>query len=233
VPLLEVNHMQAHILSHFIKDEHPPPSFPFLGVTLSGGHTQLVQVDDYFSFTELGSTLDDAIGEAFDKCGKALGLGYPAGPRIDHLAKSGNPLAFPFPIPKVKGLHLSYSGVKTAVLNFLHNQTQKNADFIQNNLVDLCASIQHTLIQIILQKISSCVTQSGLTQIALGGGVAANSALRSQLLKLAEQNNWKAFLPPLAYTTDNAAMIGIAAYHKFITHQHGSIDQSASARLPI
>ena len=153
IPLIEVNHLQGHLLSHFIRDEHPTPQFPFLGITVSGGHTQIVKLDGHFELEELGTTLDDAIGEAFDKCGKVMGLGYPAGPHIDRYAKEGDPHAYRFPIPKVDGLNVSYSGFKTAVLNFLHKNKQKNPSFIEDNLPDLCASIQFTLIQIIVEKI--------------------------------------------------------------------------------
>ena len=231
IPLIDVNHMQAHLLTHFIKDEHPAPSFPFLGVTVSGGHTQLVLVKDYFDFELIGTTLDDAIGEAFDKCGKILGLGYPAGPIIDKLAKTGNPKAFSFPIPKVPGLNLSYSGFKTNVINFIHKNMQKDADFIESNRNDLCASIQYTLIEIIFQKIEKAVEQHQVSKVVLGGGVSANSGLRSKLKATAVQKGWEVFLPPFAYTTDNAAMIGIVGYLKYQKEHFGSLKESASARL--
>ena len=233
IPLIEVHHLQAHLLCHFIASDLPVPTFPFLGITVSGGHTQLVQVDDYFSFTELGTTLDDAIGEAFDKCGKAMGLGYPAGPEIDKLAQNGNPNTFQFPIPKVPGLDVSYSGFKTAVINFLHKHTQKDPDFITNNLTDLCASIQSTLINIIFEKIEMAVAQTSISQIAIGGGVAANSGLRYKLNQEARKRGWTVFLPPMAYTTDNAAMIGIVGYFKFRKKQYASLGQAASARMPL
>ena len=231
IPLIDVNHMQAHLLAHFIKDEHPNPSFPFLGITVSGGHTQLVLVKDYFDFELIGTTLDDAIGEAFDKCGKILGLGYPAGPIIDKLAKTGNPKAFSFPVPKVPGLNLSYSGFKTNVINFIHKNMQKDADFIKANLNDLCASIQYTLIEIIFQKIEKAVEQYQVSKVVLGGGVSANSGLRSKLEATAIQKGWEVFLPPFAFTTDNAAMIGIVGYLKYQKEDFGSLKESASARL--
>jgi N6-L-threonylcarbamoyladenine synthase len=231
IPLIDVNHMQAHLLAHFIKDEHPNPSFPFLGITVSGGHTQLVLVKDYFDFELIGTTLDDAIGEAFDKCGKILGLGYPAGPIIDKLAKTGNPKAFSFPVPKVPGLNLSYSGFKTNVINFIHKKMQKDADFIEANLNDLCASIQYTLIEIIFQKIEKAVEQYQVSKVVLGGGVSANSGLRFKLESTAIQKGWEVFLPPFAYTTDNAAMIGIVGYLKYQKEDFGSLKESASARL--
>ncbi|MGB1448321.1 MAG: tRNA (adenosine(37)-N6)-threonylcarbamoyltransferase complex transferase subunit TsaD [Flavobacteriaceae bacterium] len=233
IPLIEVNHLQGHLLSHFIRDEHPTPQFPFLGITVSGGHTQIVNLDGHFELEELGTTLDDAIGEAFDKCGKVMGLGYPAGPHIDRYAKEGDPHAYRFPIPKVDGLNVSYSGFKTAVLNFLHKNKQKNPSFIEDNLPDLCASIQFTLIQIIVEKIERAVLQTGIKEIAIGGGVAANSGLRNTLTKMAEDNNWTLHLPPFAYTTDNAAMIGIVGYFKYNEQRFGTLDQSATARLPI
>lgn len=233
IPLIEVNHLQGHLLSHFIKDDCPQPNFPFLGVTVSGGHTQIVQVNGFFAFDEIGTTLDDAIGEAFDKCGKIMGLGYPAGPHIDRLAKEGNPLAFSFPIPKVEGLNVSYSGFKTAVVNFLHNQQQKTPTFIEDHLSDLCASIQHTLIQIICEKIIKAVAQTQIKEVAIGGGVAANSGLRSRLSDLASKNQWTLHLPPFAYTTDNAAMIGIVGYYKFREKMFAHLGQAATARLSI
>ena len=231
VPLIDVNHMQAHLLVHFIKDEFPVPTFPFIGVTVSGGHTQIVKVKDYLDFELLGTTLDDAIGEAFDKCGKVLGLGYPAGPAIDKKAKSGNPKAFDFPIPNTLNLDLSFSGFKTAVINFIHKNTQKDKHFIEENINDLCASIQYTLIEIIFQKIEKAVNLYNLTQIVLGGGVSANSGLRSKLEKAAQEKGWNVYLPPLAYTTDNAAMIGIVGYIKYLNKDFGNIRESASARL--
>jgi len=231
IPLIDVNHMQAHLLVHFIKDEHPTPTFPFLGVTVSGGHTQLVLVKDYFEFELIGTTLDDAIGEAFDKCGKILGLGYPAGPIIDKLAKTGNSKAFSFPVPKVPGLNLSYSGFKTNVINFIHKNMQKDTGFIDANLNDLCASIQYTLIEIIFQKIEKAVDQHQVSKVVLGGGVSANSGLRSKLETTAVQKGWNIYLPPLAYTTDNAAMIGIVGYLKHQKEDFGSLKEAASARL--
>lgn len=233
IPLLEVNHLQGHLLSHFIADEFPIPAFPFLGVTVSGGHTQIVEVNDYFEMTELGKTLDDAIGEAFDKCGKVMGLGYPAGPQIDRLAKEGNPNAFRFPIPAVEGLNMSFSGFKTAVINFLHKNVQKKPTFITENLPDLCASVQNTLIAIIFQKIQKAVDQTGIKEIAIGGGVAANSGLRNTLMAEAKKQQWNVHIPPLKYTTDNAAMIGIVGYLKYQRREFGSLKQGATARLAL
>ena len=232
IPLIPIHHMQGHLLVHFIEDERlKAPAFPFLGVTVSGGHTQLVLVNDYFEMELLGTTLDDAIGEAFDKCGKKMGLPYPAGPSIDRLAKEGNPNAFSFPISKLKGYHVSYSGVKTAFTNFIANQTQKNPDFIEENLADLCASLQYTLVQIILVKIERIVQEKELTQIVIGGGVAANSEIRSQLLLKEQSEGWQVYLPPLEYTTDNAAMIGITAYYRMQQKSFGTLSDRSDARL--
>jgi len=232
IPLIDVHHMQAHILAHFIDDPRQnKPQFPFLGITVSGGHTQIVRVEDHFEMKEIGTTLDDAIGEAFDKCGKIMGLGYPAGPEIDRRAKEGNPHAFSFPIPKVEGLNVSFSGFKTAVINFIHKHQQKEADFVDKNLNDLCASIQHTLITIIFNKIEKAVATTGINEIAIGGGVAANSGLRNKLKAQETEKGWTVHLPPFAYTTDNAAMIGIVGYLKYKKKRWGSLDQNASARL--
>ena len=232
IPLLPINHMQGHLLAHFIKDENfIPPDFPFLGVTLSGGHTQLILVKEYFKMELIGTSLDDAIGEAFDKCGKRMGLNYPAGHQIDKLAKDGDHTRFKFPINNLKGYNVSYSGVKTSFTNFI--QKQKDPKFITKNLNDLCASLQYTLIQIILIKIEKAVQDYGINQIVIGGGVAANSEIRKQLNNIAKSKNWKVFLPSIAYSTDNAAMIGIAGYYKLLQKNYGRISDSPQARLKI
>ena len=232
LPLLPINHMQGHLLVHFIEEEGiQSPQFPFLGVTVSGGHTQLVLVKSHFEMEVLGTTLDDAIGEAFDKCGKRMGLAYPSGPQIDKLAQAGDPHRFAFPIPNLKGYNVSYSGVKTAFTNFIHQQSSKNERFIEENLNDLCASLQYTLVQIILTKIEEVAEAYPLNQIVIGGGVAANSELRNQLLKKEQSKKWQVFLPPLKYTTDNAAMIGIAAYFKLQDKQFGSLTDASLSRL--
>ena len=234
IPLIEVNHMQAHILCHFIKNkEKKPPRFPFLGVTISGGHTQLILVEDYFKMTQIGTTLDDAIGEAFDKCGKKMGLDYPAGPEIDKLARNGNPDAFKFPIPKVKHFDVSYSGVKTAFLNLISKNINKNPNFIKDNLNDLCASIQKTLVEIIMNKIEKAKNSLKINRVVIGGGVAANSEIRRVLDDMSVSSDWEIFIPPFQYTTDNAAMIGIAAYYKLKKNQLGEMNQSVNARLVI
>ena len=232
LPLLPINHMQGHLLVHFIEEEGiQSPQFPFLGVTVSGGHTQLVLVKSHFEMEVLGTTLDDAIGEAFDKCGKRMGLAYPSGPQIDKLAQAGDPHRFAFPIPNLKGYNVSYSGVKTAFTNFIHQQSSKNERFIEENLNDLCASLQYTLVQIILTKIEEVAEAYPLNQIVIGGGVAANSELRNQLLKKEQSKKWQVFLPPLKYTTDNAAMIGIAAYFKLQDKKFGSLTDASLSRL--
>ncbi|MDG2235814.1 MAG: tRNA (adenosine(37)-N6)-threonylcarbamoyltransferase complex transferase subunit TsaD [Flavobacteriaceae bacterium] len=232
IPLLPINHMQGHLLAHFIEDENfIPPDFPFLGVTLSGGHTQLILVKEYFKMELIGTSLDDAIGEAFDKCGKRMGLNYPAGHQIDKLAKDGDHTRFKFPINKLKGYNVSYSGVKTSFTNFI--QKQKDPKFITKNLNDLCASLQYTLIQIILIKIEKAAQDYDINQIVIGGGVAANSEIRKQLNNIAKSKNWKVFLPSIAYSTDNAAMIGIAGYYKLLQKNYGRISDSPQARLKI
>lgn len=234
IPLIEVNHMQAHLLCHFIKTENQAsPAFPFLGVTLSGGHTQLVWVKSHFEMKEIGKTRDDAIGEAFDKCGKIMGLNYPAGPEIDQLAREGDPDKFDFPIPKVEGLDVSYSGLKTAFINLIHKNQSKNPNFIDENLNDLCASIQKSLVTVIMNKISLAKEKYNLKRVVIGGGVAANSEVRRILDEKAKQEQWEVFLPPFQYTTDNAAMIGIVGYLKLMVKKWGTMNQSVNARLSI
>lgn len=216
VPLIEVNHMQAHILAHFIDDgNNRLPPFPFLAMTLSGGHTQIVLVKDYFKMEVLGETLDDAVGEAFDKSGKILGLPYPGGPLVDSYAQSGNPKAFPFPKPKVQNLNFSFSGLKTSILYFIQRETKKNPDFISENLNDICASIQYTIIQILMDKLKKAVKETGIEQIAIGGGVSANSGIRKALKNAEEKYGWTTYVPKFEYCTDNAAMIGIVGYLKY------------------
>jgi len=231
VPVIDVNHMQAHLLVHFIKNDLKKPSFPFLGVTISGGHTQFIYVEDYFKMKILGQTLDDAIGEAFDKCGKKIGLGYPAGPEIDKLSKSGNELKYKFPLPKVKGGDISYSGTKTAFINFLHKEKTKNQNFIDENLNDICASIQKNLIDNLLSKIEILSIKNNLNTIVFGGGVSANSYLKNRLDKASKLNNWKVFIPELQYTTDNAAMIGIVGHLKYKDSVKSSLNSTPSPRL--
>lgn len=212
-PLLAVNHMRAHILAHFINE--PRPTFPFLCLTVSGGHTQLVVVKSPPDMQVIGQTIDDAAGEAFDKTGKLLGLPYPGGPHLDKLASTGNPTRFPFPVGAMPGYDFSFSGLKTAVMYFLRQQTAKNPDFIQENLPDLCASIQYTIIQTLLRQLQRAAADLGLTQIALAGGVAANSGLRAALQELAVEKGWAVFIPEFQYCTDNAAMVAMTAHFQF------------------
>jgi len=212
-PLIEVNHMQAHVLAHFI-DNHP--QFPFLCLTVSGGHTQIVLVKDYMDMQVIGETLDDAAGEAFDKTAKLLGLGYPGGPMLDKLAQQGNALRFKFTEPQISGFDYSFSGLKTSVLYFLQKETAANPTFVTDNLNDLCASIQHTIVNILIKKLEAAAKQTGIREIALAGGVSANSALRKAFIALGEKHNWRIHIPAFEYCTDNAAMIAIAAHHKFL-----------------
>jgi N6-L-threonylcarbamoyladenine synthase len=214
IPLIEVNHMQAHILAHFATPENAPP-FPFLCLTVSGGHTQIVLVKNYFDMEILGRTIDDAAGEAFDKAGKMLSLPYPAGPAIDMLAKKGKH-QFNFPIPSVPNLDFSFSGLKTSILYFLQDAVKNNPHFIQENLEDLCHSIQKTITEILIRKMDKAISLTGVTHIALAGGVSANSELREAFQKLAISKGGEAFIPPFEYCTDNAAMIGIAGYYKYL-----------------
>lgn len=229
IPLIEVNHMEAHILAHFIEDkDQTSPRFPFLAMTISGGHTQIVKVTDYFTMEVLGQTLDDAVGEAFDKSAKLMGLPYPGGPLIDKYARLGNPDTFTFPKPKVDGLNFSFSGLKTSILYFLQRETQKNPDFVSENMNDICASVQFTILEILMEKLQLAVDQTGIRQIAIGGGVAANSGIRGRLKDAEEKLGWQTFIPKFEYCTDNAAMIGIVGYLKF---ERGVFtDQSIAAK---
>ncbi|WP_324719167.1 tRNA (adenosine(37)-N6)-threonylcarbamoyltransferase complex transferase subunit TsaD [Salinimicrobium sp. HB62] len=231
IPLLEVNHMQAHILAHFIEEEeYNKPEFPFLALTISGGHTQIVKVNDYFKMEVIGETLDDAVGEAFDKSAKILGLPYPGGPLVDKYAQTGNPKAFPFPKPKVDGLNFSFSGLKTSILYFVQKQLKENPKFIEENIEDICASIQHTIIGILMDKLKKAVKQTGIRQIAIGGGVSANSGIRRTLKEAEAKHQWKTFIPKFEYTTDNAAMIAIAGHYKYLSEDFANMGITARAR---
>jgi len=234
IPLIEVNHMQAHILAHFIEEDgFDKPDFPFLAMTISGGHTQIVKVKSYLDMEVIGETIDDAVGEAYDKSGKTLGLGYPAGPEIDRRAQKGNPKAFQFTKPKVDGLNFSFSGLKTAVLYFVQRETKKNPDFVKENLNDICASLQYTIIGILIDKLKLASKQTGIKQIAIGGGVSANSGIRAALKAGEQKFGWKTFVPKFEYTTDNAAMIAIVGYLKFLEGKFSEQNVTASARLKI
>ena len=234
IPLIDVNHMQAHILAHFIdEDGFKKPPFPFLAMTISGGHTQIVKVNNYFDMEVIGETIDDAVGEAFDKSGKILGLGYPAGPEIDKRAKLGNPKAFKFSKPKVDGLNFSFSGLKTAILYFIQKETQENPNFVEENLNDICASIQYTIIGILMDKLKLASKQTGIQHIAIGGGVSANSGIRQALKDAENKFGWTTYVPKFEFTTDNAAMIAIVGYLKFLEGDFASNDVVATSRLKI
>ena len=230
IPLIEVNHMHAHIMAHFIDEPNQQkPEFPFLCLTVSGGHTQIVNVEGPLKLEVLGSTIDDAAGEAFDKSAKLLGFPYPGGPLIDKNAKEGNPHAFSFASPKVDGLDFSFSGLKTSILYFLQKNTANNPNFIEENKADLCASIQHTIVQILLQKLEKAALETNINQIAIAGGVSANSGLRETFQLRAKELNWQLFIPPFAYCTDNAAMIAITG--KMLL-EAGEIGNLNSTNLP-
>ena len=234
IPLIGVNHMQAHLLVHFIEDkEISVPNFPFIGVNVSGGHTQIILVKDYFDMEIIGNTLDDAIGEAFDKCGKTLGLDYPSGPKIDNLSKLGDPTKFNFPIPKVNGLNISYSGSKTSFINFIKKEKDKDPNFISNNLNDICSSIQFNLIKNITNKIELAVKKTNIKSIAIGGGVSGNSTLRDFLIEKKKNKKWKVYIPPICYTTDNAAMIAIAGYLKYEKKNFSSLSFEVKSRMEL
>lgn len=225
VPLIEVNHMQAHILAHFIDD--PKPKFPFLCLTVSGGHTQIVLVKSFMDMEVVGETQDDAVGEAFDKVAKMMGLGYPGGPMVDNLAQQGNADAFSFPESEMAGLNYSFSGIKTAVLYFLRDKLKENENFIEENKADLAASIQKTLINMLLQKLRKAARKYRVNQVAIAGGVSANSGLRNRLTEMAVEEGWKVFIPAFEYCTDNAGMIAMAGHYKFLEGEF--VDQSVSA----
>lgn len=216
IPLLEINHMQAHVLAHFAvhpgNELSPKPQFPFLCLTVSGGHTQIILVRDHFDMELLGQTQDDAAGEAFDKIAKLLRLPYPGGPFVDKLSANGDPDMFQFPHPNAPGLNFSFSGLKTSVMNFLQKETAKDPDFIDKNLNHLCASVQHTIVSILIRRLEQTVKQTGINRVAIAGGVSANSGLRKALMN---HTDWEIFIPPFEYCTDNAAMIAIAGYFKY------------------
>ncbi len=229
IPLIEVNHMQAHILAHFIDD--PKPSFPFLCLTVSGGHTQIVLVNDYLKMEVIGETLDDAVGEAFDKTAKMLGLGYPGGPLVDKLAQAGDALRFKFPETEMQGLNYSFSGIKTAVLYFLRDQLKQNESFIKDHVNDICASVQYTLVRMLLQKLRKAARQHHITEIAIAGGVSANSGLRNTLNDMAKKEGWNVYIPSFEYCTDNAGMIAMAAHFKYEQGEFVGQEVSALPRM--
>lgn len=229
IPLIDINHMQAHILAHFIDD--PKPKFPFLCLTVSGGHTQIVLVKDYFEMELLGETLDDAAGEAFDKTAKILNLPYPGGPLIDKFAKEGNPDAYKLPEPQIPGLNFSFSGLKTAILYLVQDQLKQNPEFLTENIADLCASVQSRIVSVLLNKLKKAAKETGVKDIAIAGGVSANSGLRQSLIEMGDKYNWRVFIPKFEYCTDNAAMIAIAGYHKFLKKEFVGQDVAPMARM--
>lgn len=228
VPIIDIHHMKAHVMAHFIDD--PKPNFPFICLTVSGGHTQILKVTDYNVMEVIGSTIDDAAGEAFDKTAKMLGLPYPGGPLIDKYAKEGNPDAFQFSEPQIPGLNFSFSGLKTSVLYSIRDQVKNNPNFVQENLADLCASIQKTIVQILLRKVRKAARETGVKEIAIAGGVSANKGLRNALQDLAIKERWQVYIPDFQYCTDNAGMIAISAYHKYLKGEFASMDLPAVAR---
>ena len=227
VPLIAVHHMQAHVLAHFIDDQ---PEFPFLCLTVSGGHTQIVLCRDYLDMEVLGETIDDAAGEAFDKVAKMLGLPYPGGPLVDKYAKAGDPQKFKFPLSEMKDYEFSFSGLKTSVMYFLQAQKKIDPDFAANNLNDICASVQHTIIKMLMNKLQKAAKNLGIKQVGIAGGVSANSGLRKAIKEAGEQNGWQVYIPKFEYCTDNAAMIGITGYHKFMKGQLADLSVSPDAR---
>jgi N6-L-threonylcarbamoyladenine synthase len=231
IPLIEVNHMQAHVLAHFI--EEPKPAFPFLCLTVSGGHTQLVWVTSPLQMEVIGETQDDAVGEAFDKTAKLIGLPYPGGPLIDKLAMEGNPDKFPFSLGEMPGLNFSFSGIKTAILYFLQKETQKNPNFIEENKADICASVQKTLIDMLLRKVKKAMKEKQCNQIAIAGGVSANSGLRSRLQELGAELGWEVFIPAFQYCTDNAGMIAMAGHFKYEAGEFTDQDVAPLARYSL
>ncbi len=228
IPLLEVHHMQAHVLAHFA--EEPKPRFPFLCLTVSGGHTQIVWVKDYLDMEILGETLDDAAGEAFDKTGKMLGLDYPAGPVIDKLAQQGKAV-FDFPEPQIKDLDFSFSGLKTAILYFIRDKSKEDPDFVKNHLADICASVQERIVSILLKKLKKAAQQTGIREIAIAGGVSANSGLRNALAKMGKEEGWNTYIPKFEYCTDNAAMIAVTGYYKYLKGVFAGQDAAPVARM--
>jgi N6-L-threonylcarbamoyladenine synthase len=229
IPLIDVNHMQAHVLAHFIAE--PRPSFPFICLTVSGGHTQLVRVTDHLTMEVIGETQDDAVGEAFDKTAKLLGLPYPGGPLLDRYAKEGNPKAYTFPITRMPGLNYSFSGIKTAVLYFLRDRLAENPNFITENLADLCASIQYTLVEMLLIKLKVAMKEYGITEVAIAGGVSANSGLRAALSVLSQRKGWTLYVPEFEYCTDNAGMIAMAAHFKYLRGEFVGYDIAPLAKM--
>ncbi len=228
IPMIEVNHMMAHVLAHFAED--PKPDFPFLCLTVSGGHTQIVKVTDYLDMDVIGTTIDDAAGEAFDKTGKMLGLEYPAGPIIDKLAQQGKPV-FELAKPNLPGLDFSFSGLKTSILYFLKKKIRTEPDFVKENMADICASVQYSIIESLMKKLIQATQETGITNVAIAGGVSANSGLRNRLQSEGEKQGWETFIPRFEYCTDNAAMIAVVAYHKYLNGEFVGQEITPLARM--
>ena len=236
IPLVDVNHLQAHVLAHFIKDEpnqDTAPKYPFLCLLVSGGNSQIIKVDAYNKMEVIGQTIDDAAGEAFDKCAKVMGLGYPGGPIIDKMAKEGDPKRFTFNKPHIPELNYSFSGLKTSFLYLLRDELAKDADFIEKNKYDLAASLQYTIVEILMDKLRKAVKQTGIKEVAVAGGVSANSAVREAFIKHSEKYGWKIHLPKFSYTTDNAAMVAITGYYKYLDGEFCDIDAPSFSRVEI
>ncbi len=236
IPLIEVNHLQGHVLAHFIQEQSEvkkTPGFPFLCLLVSGGNSQIILVRDHLDMEVIGQTIDDAAGEAFDKCAKVMGLPYPGGPMIDKLAKEGNPSAFKFARPRIAGLDYSFSGLKTSFLYFIRDRMAENSNFIEENKADICASLQDTIIHVLMLKLKQAARDTGIRTIAVAGGVSANSGLRQALLHAAEKHNWEMHIPPFKYTTDNAAMIAITGYFKYLKGEFATHDAVPYSRVTL
>jgi len=236
IPMMEVNHLQGHVLAHFIQRDKNPvmkPSFPFICLTVSGGHTQVLLVKDPLQVEILGETQDDAAGEAFDKAAKIMGFPYPGGPFIDKLAVNGNPKAFSFPHPQVPGYGFSFSGLKTSFLNFIHQHVANDPAFIENHKADICASLQSRIISILMEKLEKAAAEFQINDIAIAGGVSANSGLRNALIKTGKEKGWNVFIPPFEFCTDNAAMIAMAGYYKFLRNDFAGQEITPLARMPL
>lgn len=233
-PLIDVNHLQGHLLSHFIIErgsETEVPQFPYLTLLVSGGHTQIVKVTGFMEYQIVGQTIDDAVGEAFDKCAKILGLGYPGGPVVDKLASRGDSNRFKFPKPRIEGLNYSFSGIKTSLLYFLRGKIKEDSSFVSTNINDICASYQKTLIDILLDKLHKATELHSVKTVALAGGVSANSHLRERVIEMGKKCGWRTFIPKIGYTTDNAAMIGVTAYHKYLSGNFATMDITPESRF--
>jgi len=236
IPLIEVNHLQAHVLAHFIKEkstDRKSPEFPFLCLLVSGGNSQIIIVRNHLDMEVIGQTIDDAAGEAFDKCAKVMGLPYPGGPLVDILAKEGDAKAFKFARPRIPGLDYSFSGLKTSFLYFIRDRLAENQKFIEENKANLCASLQHTIIEVLMSKVKQAVKETGIRTIAVAGGVSANSGLRQALKEMHSKHNWEVYIPALKFTTDNAAMISITGYYKYLNGEFSAQDQVPYSRVSI